>query len=258
MNSSSIALDIRTAPYRLAASLPIFPFAESQRRAFDQYRIIRTKILQHLRQPRLVAVTSAAPQDGKTITALNLAGVLALKEDVRVVLVEADMHRGNIASSLGLPEKPGLSEYLKGKCSLADVIVRMEQIPNLYILCAGSADAGASELLDSSTWRNLCKSLREHFSHVVLDCPPLGILTDSELIMAESDGVVFVVRPDHTNKTLALATLESIPKEKLIGVVLNSAQDWFLHRSEYSYHYNGYYKSETPEVQAKHAGGQVP
>jgi capsular exopolysaccharide synthesis family protein len=241
--------NVKTAPYKLANSLPIFPFAEGQRRAFDQYRIIRTKILQHLRQPKLVAVTSASPQDGKTITSLNVAAVMALKENVQVVLVEADLHRGNISNSLGLPKGPGLSEYLRGKCTIEEAMVRVEQIPNLYIVRAGAADAGASELLDSSVWRNLCKWLREEFSHAVLDCPPLGVLADGELIMAESDGVVFVVRPDHTNKTLALATLDSIPKDKLLGVVLNSAQDWFLHRSEYSYYYQGYY-SRDPATEA--------
>lgn len=228
--------EVRRIPYCLSAALPIFPFSEEQGRAFDEYRIIRTKILQHLNQPRLLAITSAAPRDGKTFTALNVAGVMSLKEDVRIVLIEADLYRGGIASCLGLPAKPGLAEYLKGTCSIQEALVQVEQFPNLYILCAGESGQGASELLDSSHWKNLCRWVREQFTHAIFDCPPLGAVADSALILAECDGVVFVVRPDHTNKALALATLESIPKEKLIGVVLNSAQDWFLHRSGYSYY----------------------
>ncbi len=230
------SLDARRLPYRLSPGSPIFPFTDAQVRAFDEYRIIRTKILQHISQPHLLAVTSAAPRDGKTLTALNLAGAMALKEDVRIVLVEADLYRGSIAACLGLPEKPGLSDYLRGNCTINQALLQVDQFPNLYILCAGTSDQGASELLDSTPWKELCKWLREQFSYVVFDCPPLAAVADSALIVAQCDGVVFVVRPDHTNKAVALATLESIPKDKLIGVVLNSAQEWFMHRSGYSYY----------------------
>jgi len=235
--------EIRVAPLRLSVTTPLFPFDQHNARAAEQYRIVRTKILQDLRQPHVVLVSSASPMDGKTITSINLAGVMALRKELRVLLVEADLHRSNIARILGLPDGPGLAEVITGKASLAEALVRIEQFPNLFVLPGGGPYKGATELLDSGQWRMVMETLRSQFTHVIVDSPPIGVLADFDLLQAIADGVVFVVRPDQTNRTLCLKALSSVPEDKLLGVVLNAAKDWVLHRNGYSYYYNYYYNN---------------
>lgn len=94
---------LRTLPVRIPADAPILPFQPGHSHEGEQYRIARTKIIQHPNQPRAIVVTSAGSGDGKTVTAINLAGALALKSDAQVMLVDADLRRSSIASLLGLP-----------------------------------------------------------------------------------------------------------------------------------------------------------
>lgn len=241
---------IRTLPLKVSSRAPLFPFNDENLGAFDQYRIIRTKIFQHILAPRQIVVSSAAPKDGKTVTSVNLAGVMALKQDVRVLLVEADLHRGDIKSLLGFEPAIGLVDVLKGNCTYGEALIKVEQIPNLYVLLSGRADSSATELLDSTAWKRLCESWKEQFSYIIVDSPPWGILADADLLAASSDGIVFVVRPDRTKRSMALTALNDIPKDKLLGVIVNSAQDWILHRSSYSY-YSGYYNSHPQEERSQ-------
>lgn len=234
------AVTLRRLPLQVPAGVPVFPFGPDNVRVSEQYRIIRTKILQDPRQQRMIVVSSAAPQDGKTITSINLAGVLALKHELKVVLVEADLHRSHIASLLGFPATPGLADVLSGKAALADALVQVEQCPNLFVIPGGTPHAGATELLDSPAWRGLCEKLRREFTHVVIDSPPMIVLADFELLQAVSDGVVFVVRPDHTNRTECLKALEGVATGKLLGVIVNAVEDWPLYRRSSSKYYEYY------------------
>lgn len=228
---------LRTLPVRIRSDAPILPFQSGHSRVGEQYRIARTKIIQHPDQPRTIVVSSAGPGDGKTVSAINLAGALALKNDSQVMLIEADMRRPNIASLLGLPAQPGLSEYLAGQYDLEDVIVQVEQFPNLSFVPAGRADANPTELLDSQRWRTACEEFRRRSRFVIFDAPPVGTVADYDLIEANCDGVVFVVRPDLTNRKMCLERLTSIPKGKLIGVLMNCVPDWFLWKARDRYYY---------------------
>ena len=229
--------DWRTLPVRIPVDAPILPFQAGHSREGEQYRIARTKIIQHPNQPRLIVVSSAGPGDGKTVNAINLAGALALKSDSQVILVEADMRRPGIASLFGLPAQPGLSEYLSGKCSFDDMIVRVEQFPNLSVVPAGRAGANPTELLDSQRWSAACEEFRRRSRFAIFDAPPIGTVADYDLIEANCDGVVYIVRPDCTNRKACLESLASISKDKLIGVLINCAQDWFLWKTQDRYYY---------------------
>ncbi len=231
---------VRVLPFKITAGTPLFPFDSDQAHVAEQYRITRTKLLHDPRQPRVIVVSSSAPRDGKTITSINLAGVLALRPELKVVLVEADLRRAHIAGLLGFANTPGLSDVLSGKAALADALVRAEQCPNLFILPGGSWHGDATELLDSPAWRNLCETLRREFSYVVLDSPPMGVLADFELLQAVSDGVVFVIRPDHTNRAECKKALESLGTRKLLGVILNAAKEWPLYQAGQSKYYKDY------------------
>ncbi|HWC00670.1 MAG TPA: CpsD/CapB family tyrosine-protein kinase [Bryobacteraceae bacterium] len=247
----SLSLDlnlVRTLPLRLAPSAPLLPFDGSDPRAGEQYRILRTKVLQSSARNRMIVVTSSGPNDGKTVTVINLAGALALRSDARVLILDADFRRSTIMDKLGFPPASGLAEVLEGHCQVHDAIVHVQQIPNLYVLPSGTPKVNPSELIDSPTWTTLCRRLRATFTHIIVDSPPVAAVADYDLIQASCDGVILVARPDHTNRAQCLKMLGLVPKDKLIGMVMNCAAGWFLrkdHRYEY-YNYSAH--TESPQM----------
>jgi capsular exopolysaccharide synthesis family protein len=231
----------RTVSLRVSAFSPIFPFEEGQTHAAEQYRIIRTKLLHHPAEPRVVVVSSPSPGDGKTVTAVNVAAALALKEKATTLLIDADLRRPSVAKLLGLAPAPGLADVLTGRAEAEAAIVRVEEFPNLSVLTAGESKAPA-ELLESERWRQLLAYARAHFRYVVLDATPVASVADYELVQLVSDGVLLVVRPDHTDRKMCRGALELIPKPKLVGVVLNCVENWFFWKT-HGYGYYGYYGS---------------
>src|SRR3954447_6158568 len=206
----------RYVQLRVSELLPIFPFGENDHNAAEQYRIIRTKILHHPKKPRLVAVSSACSGDGKTVTSINIAGSLALKEGAAVLLVDADLRRPRVADALGLGPAPGLTDVLAGRISFEDAVLRAEQFPNLFILAAGSSLENPAELLDSERWRALIEQLRAQFDNVVFDATPIAAVADYELVQLVSDGIVLVARPDHSSRSNWTKALETVSKDKFL------------------------------------------
>lgn len=218
----------RNARLRISALSPLFPFDDVHYAAAEQYRIIRTKILHHPKKPRLILTSSACSGDGKTVTSINIAASLALKEDSSVLLVDADLRRPRVAEALGLPEGPGLTEVLSGTIDFRAALLQAEQFPNLSILTSGEAGENPAELLDSDRFRAFIETVRSRFSIVIFDATPVATVADYELLQHVCDGVVMVVRPEHTDRNRCTKGLELVPKEKLLGVVLNCVEDWWL------------------------------
>ena len=239
---------IRTWNVRIAAPSPLLPFEEW--RPSEQYRILRTKISHHPRQPRMIVISSPASGEGKTVTAINAAGTLALKSEGKVLLLDTDLRRSAIHTQLGLPLSPGLTEVLMGASSLEEALVNVAELPNLYVLPGGKRQANPAELLDSAQWRSLAAKLRELFQYVISDSPPVGAVADYDLIQAVCDGVILVVRPDHTNRHLCQKALEIIPKNKFLVVLLNCVPDW----SPSKYVGSDYYYSSEKELAASDGG----
>lgn len=231
---------IRTVSLRIPAPSPLLPFDAGQQRPSEQYRILRTKIVQHPRQPRVIVVSSPSAGDGKSVTAINTAAALSLKTDANVLLVDADFRRSAVHGQLGLSESPGLAEVLRGDCSPEDAIVRTQEFPHLFVLAAGAIQENPVELLDSAAWRALCAGMRERFRYVVIDSPPVGAVADYDLIQAVCEGVILVIRPDHTDRALCTKALATIPKARLLGVLLNCVPEWsFSRHAGVDYYYYG-------------------
>jgi len=228
----------RLVSLRVSALAPIFPAsAESHSAAAEQYRIIRTKILHSAKKPRSIVVSSACAGDGKTVTSINIAASLSLKSTASVLLVDADLRKPRIAELLGINVAPGLTDVLSGRASLAEAITRTREFPTLSILTSGEKTQNATELLDSEQWRRLIEEMKDRFSTVIMDAPPAAVLADYDLLQSTADGVILVVRPDNTDRTACAKILQSIAKEKFLGVVLNCVPEWLLSKSSDYYYY---------------------
>jgi capsular exopolysaccharide synthesis family protein len=224
---------IRVLPIAIPPSAPILPFDGTHTAASEHYRMARTRIIHHPMQPHMIQVTSPGPGDGKTVTAINLAGALSLKAEAAVLLADGDFRRSVVHSHLGLPAGPGFADVLAGACSLEDAVINVEQFPNLYVLPAGTAKSSPSELLDSSRLNATCAMMRSMFKYIVVDSPPVAAVADTDLLLTACDGVIVVLRPDHTNRQICTKALKAIPNDKLLGVILNCVADWFLTRKGY-------------------------
>ncbi len=235
----TVTSQVRSQTIELMPDSPMLPFDGSHEQAAEQYRIIRTKICNHNSQPRMVLVSSPMPGDGKTISAINLAAALSLQENLRVLLLDCDFRRSSASRLLGLTATQGLSEVLRNEASLESSLVRITQFPNLYLLPPGLAPAGAAELLSTARWQALLQIVRSEFRFVIVDAPPIGTVAEYELLQLACDGVVLVVRQDHTNRQLWQRALESVPKEKQLGVILNCAKPWLLWKTHGYYFYSG-------------------
>lgn len=236
---------VRTLNLRVPAPSPLLPFEEGQWQPSEQYRILRTKIVQNPKQPHVIVISSPAAGDGKSVSAINTAAALSLKSEGQVLLVDADFRRSAIHALLGLPESPGLADVLKGTCTLEEAVIRTQEFPKLFVMSAGLPGVNPVELLDSAQWKALCARLREMFRYVVMDSPPVGAVADYDLILAVCDGVILVVRPDHTNRKLCQRALETVPKAKCLGVLLNCVPEWPLAKRTGSYHYYNYSDRKT-------------
>lgn len=229
----------RMVTIRAKATVPILPFDGTDPRTAEAYRILRTNILHHPARPKMIAVSSAGAGDGKTTNAINLAGALALKQGVRVLLIDADLRNGTVAMRLGIDPCPGLAEALAGACPMADAIVQTANLSNLFILPGGQTLSNPAELLDSDSWRQAAGALRQDFDFIVVDTTPIGMVADYDLIQVVCDGTIMIVRPDHTDRNSFEKALLSIPKERQLGVLLNHTAEWLFWRTPQSYGYYG-------------------
>jgi capsular exopolysaccharide synthesis family protein len=206
----------------------ILPFDGVDRLTAERYRILRTNVLRSAAPHCVIGVTSANPGDGKTTTSVNLAGVLALKNDLRVLLVDADLRRRGVAPMLGIEQTAGLAEVLTGQCNLDSAIVETANLPNLSILPAGGPTPSPAELLDSPAWAHLIATLRAEFSFVIIDTTPIGVVADYALVEKVCEHTILVVRPDHTARRGCAEALDKLQQDKFLGVVLNGIEEWFL------------------------------
>jgi protein-tyrosine kinase len=230
---------------QLDPTSPLFPFGATKARVSEQYRMLRTSILQHPARPRCIAVSSSAPGDGKTLTSINLAGVLSLQVNTRVLLIEADMRQGSAGRTLGLNERPGLADVLAGNCAPEEAILSVTQLPGLFVLPAGIPGQSSVELLSSPRWKDILADLKERFDFCIVDTTPINVVTDFKLVQPLCDAFVLVVRPEHTDRTALKKVLEAEAGNKLLGIVINAYEDWFLWKTQ-SNSYSYYYGAQTP------------
>src|ERR1041384_6105704 len=209
----------RVEPHLIAVSQPRSAYTE-------QFRSLRTKILEagERMQMRAFVVTSAGIAEGKTLTALNLAWLLAQTEGVRALVIDSDLRRPCATDYLGIDAKVGLSEVLGGQLNLQDAIVRLEPA-GLYLLPGGRPRDDVAELLSGPSYARVLNEVRRMFDYIIIDAPPLGIFTDGNVLMSRADGGLLVVPAANTRHSTVEKLLEQMPKDRLLGVVLNRTQE---------------------------------
>src|SRR5687768_12040561 len=209
----------RVEPHLVAVSQPRSAYCE-------QFRALRTRILQagDRMQLRSLVVTSAGIAEGKTLTALNLGWLLAQTEGVRALVIDSDLRRPCATDYFGIDATQGLSEVLGDQVRLEDAIVRLDPA-GLHLLPGGKPRDDVAELLSGPTYERVLAQARRMFDYIIIDAPPLGIFTDANVLMSRADGAMLVVRAGKTRYSVIDKLLEQIPREKLLGVVLNRAGD---------------------------------
>lgn len=223
--------------------------------AAEQYQGLRLTVerMSRTRDVRTIAISSPAAGDGKTVTALNLAGALARGSDEGVLLVDADLRRPSVAKLLGLSETArGLGDVLAdGGPDHASVIQRLDSL-NLAVLPAGPARrGGVSDTLRSPRLEALLDRLRGEYGRIVVDTPPLLPVFDSALLAKLVDGVLLVVAANQTPRKLLGESLNMLDPGKVLGIVFNrDERPLFGYYNSYSRYYRGYFDSSEVASQA--------
>jgi capsular exopolysaccharide synthesis family protein len=223
----------------------LVPFFERSSLVTEQYRALRTRILsQNLNyEHRVLAVTSAVPKEGKSVTSLNLGCILAEIRHLKVLVVDGDFRRSSLAQMLNQPSGPGLADVLAGTAQYDDVI-RRTPIANLSFMPAGSTQGrSAAELLATASAMPAFKRMQNDFHYTIVDTPPATTVTDVGIIGQMCSAVIMLVRLHRTHeadakRAVRLLQVNNIP---IMGCLLVGRDSFGGHYGYgYGYRYNYY------------------
>jgi capsular exopolysaccharide synthesis family protein len=210
------------------------------------YQTLYTALLFSLpeRPPRTILITSSKPQEGKTVTAINLAVTLA-RNGPPVLLIDADLRNGRCHRLLGVQNGRGLTNVLTGNGSATECI-KKTAIPNLSLLSRGELPPNPAALLGSETMRQMLKSLETDFPCIILDAAPLLPITDTVLLSTKVDGVLVVAKAQEVSRYVVRQACERLAyvKAPVLGVVLNNidirSPEYKEYRSSHVEYYTAY------------------
>lgn len=207
----------------------------------EEFRVLRTQIIHsgQKEQVRSIVVSSIGPSEGKSVTALNMAWLMAQSEGRRALIIDADMRRPSISRYLSINPKVGLSHVLTGKAVFESSLINLEPA-GLCFLPAGEVRDDISELLSGDNFLHLLEKAYEYFDIVIIDTPPISLFSDSALITNIADKALLVVRTNQVRYSDVGRILETFPKEKIFGSVLNDSEESLMHGGYYDY--SSYYK----------------
>jgi len=214
----------------------------------EQIRALRTN-LQFLRSnpdnSQVLLFTSSISGEGKSFMSMNLGASLAMVDRPTVIL-EMDLRKPKLHSALNVPNTVGISNYLIGQAEIDEILQPVPGVPNYFIITSGPIPPNPAELLTGDRLPQLINSLKDRFSFVLVDSPPIGLVTDAQLIAPHADATLYVVRHDVTPKNY-LRMIDSLYREQRfnkLNIILNAVENGQTYYS-YSYSYYGYGNEES-------------
>ena len=212
--------------------------------AVEQYRKLAASLhhAQLERQIKVVMITSAAPGEGKTLTSTNLALTLSQSYRRNVLLIDGDLRRPSVHSVFDVPNVLGLSDGLKSEVEHKLSLIQISE--HLTVLPAGRPDSDPMSGLTSDRMRRLVAEAAARFDWVLIDTPPVGFLSDANLLAAMVDVTLFVVRAGRSPFRLIQRALDAVGRNRIIGVVLNAVKE---SDDVVGFGYYGYYGHYGPQ-----------
>lgn len=201
----------------------------------EAYKTLRTNVSFSLtgeEASKIILVTSSLQSEGKSITATNLA-ISYAQTDRRVLLVDCDLRRPKMSRLLKISNPVGLSNVLMDPFIIGEAIMSTG-LPNLDVLLSGDIPPNPSELLSSPRMARLLGDMRKKYDIIILDTPPVNMVIDAVVLAPLTDGVLFVVRANHSERGAVVHAVEQLEyaKAKLLGFVLNGVD---LEKTSYGY-----------------------
>ncbi len=203
------------------------------------YRVLRTKILHRIEKGgKTLMVTSAVPGEGKTLTAINLSLTMAKEFERTVLLVDCDLKQHGIQRTLGIQGQKGLADYLLNGCPLRELIV-WPGVEKMTVISGERVVEGASELLGSPKMKELVTEMKTRYPDrlVIFDVPPVLAAADALVLAPFVDHVLLVVRAGKTPVHDVQKAIEMLPREKILGTVLNCCEAGSMSYYHYSSRY---------------------
>ncbi len=198
--------------------------ADSAQAALEAYRGLRTKLMRIQADSglRSIAISSSIPNEGKTLTVMNLGLCYSQLPDQRVLVIDADLRTRGLTQLLGHLGTTGLAQVLTGQAAPNEAILETDH-NNFFVLPAGVVSTSPPEHFTGARWQELLAWCSKTFKLVLVDTPPILPMADFELISSVCNGVVMVVRAHHGQREMLQKTARTLDSKKLLGVVFNAA-----------------------------------
>ena len=183
----------------------------------EAYKLLRANIMFSFSDEgvgHVIGITSSLQAEGKSSTACNTAYVLA-ESGAKVLLMDADLRRPSIASKLGLAKIPGLTNLLVARGDYKELLQHTSAAPGMDVLTSGDIPPNPSELLSSNRMAKLMKELTQHYDYVIVDLPPVNVVSDAIAMSKVLDGVIMVVRSGVSEQRMLAEALRQL---KLVNV----------------------------------------
>lgn len=211
----------------------------------EAYKSLRTNVnfsTADIEGCKLIMVTSALPGEGKSLTALNLAISLA-QTDRKVLIIDCDLRRPMQNRLLNISAPAGISDILVNP-SFADVALIHDEEHGIDVILSGDIPPNPSELLASTRAKKLLEQLRNNYDYIILDTPPVAVVTDAVVLAPCCDGVLFVVRENQADRQVVSHAVEQLKyaKAKVLGFVMNCVGRSEGSRNYKKYRYSKYYR----------------
>lgn len=212
--------------------------------ALEQYKLLRTNLSFTLPEDEkcsIIGVTSAMRGEGKSTTSVNLSYVMA-ESGKKVLLIDGDMRIPSVAKKMGIENDFGLTDLLKGAGSVQISSFKSTENSNWYIMPSGALPPNPSELLGSARMKNVLKALSENFDCIIIDLPPVNLVSDALAVSKYISGMIVVIREDYTEKKELESCFRQLKLSdvNVLGCVINEEKNG---KGSYRrYRYKRYYK----------------